>query len=91
MKAEERKIAKRDVEFLQTYANKYYPLSDSLHDFEAAIRATEGFDRAQNILIKQKNSMENKLKRSRKRLTALAQKYGYRVYDIVSEFDGYSN
>ena len=91
MEMKERKINKRDMAFLTTYANRYYPMQDSLYDIKEAIDATRGFDKAHNILIKQKNSMENKLKRSRERLTALAQKYGYRVYDIVSEFDGYSN
>lgn len=91
MKAEERKIAKRDMEFLQTYANKYYPLHDSLYDFEEAIRATEGFDRAQNILIKQRDSLINKQKKARKRLLSLNEKYGRRVFEIVSEFDGYTN
>lgn len=91
MKPEERKIAKRDMEFLANYADTYYPIHDSMPDFREAIRATEGFDKAQAILIKDKERLENKLRKAREKLTAMSVKYGKRVYEIVSQCDNHSN
>lgn len=46
MDVSERKITERDMKFLANYANTYYPLSDSIHDYNYVIRETEGFERS---------------------------------------------
>lgn len=90
-RAEERKISKRDMIFLENYANTYYPLSDLLYDYAEPIQATKGFDRAHRILIQKRDAIKRRIARARERLQALRDKYGERVYDIVHEYDGYSN
>lgn len=92
MEAKERKIAERDMKFLATYANTYYPLSDLLFDYSEPIRATEGFGRAHSILVKERNSIKRKIAKAKERLQRLRDKYGCdRVNNIVNDFDEYSN
>lgn len=91
MKPQEKKITERDMKFLANYANTYYPLSDLLHDYSEPIEATRGFGRAHDILVKERDAIKKRIAKAKERLQRLRNKYGDRVYDIVSEFDGYSN
>lgn len=92
MDVSERKITERDMKFLANYANTYYPLSDSIHDYNYVIRETEGFERAHDILVKERDAIKKRIAKARERLKRLQKKYGLeRVNDIVEDFDGYSN
>lgn len=92
MDVSERKITKRDMKFLANYANTYYPLSDLLFDYSEPIKATEGFGRAHDILVKERDAIKKRIAKAKERLQRLRDKYGHeRVNDIVNEFDGYSN
>ena len=92
MDASERKITERDMKFLANYANTYYPLSDSIHDYNYVVRETEGFGRAHDILVKERDAIKRKLEKARERLQRLREKYGSeRVNNIVNDYDDYSN
>lgn len=92
METKEIKINKRDMKFLATYAETYYPISDEIYDIEGAIKSIEGYEKAQAVLIKDRDRMKDKIKKGRMRLNALKEKYGEkRVVEIVREWDGYSN
>lgn len=92
MDTSERKITERDMEFLANYAETYYPLSDLLFDYGEPIRATEGFGRAHDILVKERDAIKKRIAKGREHLQRLCKKYGdKRVNDIVSDYDGYSN